>query len=86
MTRIWFLVATTFLTSCAAGHGLTGTPVNIEPELPPAPLEFQAKTVEQAPLLTNWLDQFDDPKLIDIVNEALAANPSLAASLSLIHI
>ena len=72
---------TLFATSaCAAGHGLTGTPVEIEVDLPEAPATFQAKTIAEAPLLANWLEQFDDPRLIAIVNEALVSNPDILAN------
>jgi len=77
-----FLAISTLLTlsACAAGHSLTGTPVEVTPNLPAAPVTFQAKTVAQAPLLSNWLDQFDDPRLIEIVSEALIANPNILAN------
>lgn len=68
------------LAGCAAGHGITGAPVSVTATLPDAPTEFAAATVAEAPLLNNWLDQFDDTKMVEIVEEALTANPSILAS------
>ena len=80
MVRLLIILASSMLTSCAVGHGLTGTPVNIAAEIPAAPLEFQAKTAAEAPLLANWLEQFNDPQMIEVVDEALNANPNLLSS------
>ena len=80
MVRLLIILASSMLTSCAVGHGLTGAPVNIAPDIPAAPLEFQAKTAAEAPLLANWLEQFNDPQMIEVVDEALNANPNLLSS------
>lgn len=80
MLRILPILATLSVSACAVGHGLTGAPVDVQPVLPVAPVTFQAKTVAEAPLLANWLDQFEDPKLIAIIDEALQANPTILAS------
>lgn len=80
MRRSVFISSLCLLSACASGHRFTGAPVDIEPALPEAPSLFQAQTVAEAPLLTNWLDQFDDQRLVDIVGEALVANPNILAS------
>lgn len=85
MYRLLPAAALLSLSACAVGHGLTGAPVNVEVQLPPAPALFQAKTVAEAPLLSNWLEQFDDPRLIEIVNEALVANPNILANEALVR-
>lgn len=82
MIRITAILTSLSLSACAAGHGLTGTPVNVTPNLPEAPASFKAQTADEAPLLSNWLEQFDDLEMINIVNEALASNPDIVASQS----
>lgn len=85
MERFVPVLTSLALSACAAGHGLTGTPVNVEPILPATPANYQAITVAEAPLLSNWLDQFDDPRLIEIVEEALHANPNILSNEALIR-
>lgn len=68
------------LSACAVGHGITGAPVKVEATLPDAPLTFKAKTVAEAPALADWMSQFDDTRMLEVVNEALAANPNILAS------
>lgn len=80
MQRFGLMFSVLLLPACAVGHGLTGEPVNVTPVLPEVPATYQAKTVAEAPLLSNWLEQFDDPRLIEMVNEALVANPTILAS------
>ena len=85
MGRLIPILASLSLSACAAGHGLTGDPVNVTPTLPSTPATYQAETVAQAPLLSNWLDQFDDPRLIEIVEEALLANPNILSNEALVR-
>ena len=85
MGRFVPILASFTLSACAAGHGLTGTPVNIEPVLPETPETYQAETVAQAPLMSNWLNQFDDPRLVELVEEALLANPNILSNEALIR-
>lgn len=80
MRHIILLSTMLMLSACGVGHGLTGAPVDVAVNLPTAPAVFQAKTVEEAPLLSNWLEQFDDRRLVELVNEALVANPDILAS------
>lgn len=68
------------ISACGAGHGLTGKQVEISVDLPQSPAAYQSQTAASAPLLSNWLEQFDDPRLIEIVKEALKANPNILAS------
>lgn len=80
MKHIILISGLCLLSACAAGHRFTGTPVNVVPDLPQVPALFQAKTVAEAPLLSNWLDQFDDARMVAVINEALIANPNILAS------
>ena len=80
MNRSLVYVSLLSLSACAAGHGLTGAPVQVEATLPNVPAEFKAKTVAEAPAISNWMSQFEDERMIAVVDEALAANPDILAS------
>ncbi len=56
---------------------LGGEPVEFFPVAADAPEVWAASGVTGALPATDWLGQFDDPTLIALVNEALAANPSI---------
>ena len=56
---------------------LGGQPEAIFPVAPDAPQVWAATGVAGEAPQTNWLEQFEDEKLIALVNEALAANPSI---------
>lgn len=56
---------------------LGGEPFAVFPIAPDAPETWAATGVSGEVLQSDWLAQFSDPTLIDLVNEALAANPSI---------
>lgn len=56
---------------------LGGEPVAIFPVAPDAPQTWQSSGVSGEVPQTDWLAQFDDATLVELVNEALAANPSI---------
>lgn len=54
-----------------------GEPFAVFPIAPDAPDTWAATGVSGEVPQTDWLTQFDDVTLVDLVNEALAANPSI---------
>lgn len=56
---------------------LGGEPFAVFPIAPDAPDTWAATGVSGEAPQTDWLTQFDDATLVDLVNEALAANPSI---------
>ncbi len=56
---------------------LSGQPEAIFPVAPDAPEVWAASGVAGETPKTDWLSQFDDEKLVALVNEALSANPSI---------
>ena len=56
---------------------LAGQPEAIFPVAPDAPEVWAASGVAGEMPNSDWLSQFNDEKLIDLVNEALSANPSI---------
>lgn len=80
MSRNLAYLALFAVSACGAGHGLTGKAVDVQPILPVTPGTFQARDVADMPVLKNWVEQFDDPKMMDVIHEALEANPSIQAS------
>ncbi|MEL7128663.1 MAG: efflux transporter outer membrane subunit [Pseudomonadota bacterium] len=59
---------------------LVGPPADITPDLPEIPSEWvKAGVVGEVPV-GNWLEVFDDPMMIALVNEAMESNPTIRAS------
>lgn len=56
---------------------LGGEPLAVFPVAPDAPDTWAASGVAGEMPVTDWLAQFQDDKLVALVNEALAANPSI---------
>jgi len=56
---------------------LGGEPVAFFPVAPDAPETWQSSGVAGEAPQTDWLAQFEDATLVELVNEALAANPSI---------
>lgn len=54
-----------------------GEPLVVFPVAPDAPETWAIMGVSGELPESNWLVQFEDPVLVDLVNEALAANPSI---------
>lgn len=79
--RTIFFASLMLTSSCATVENtLVGPPADITPQLPAIPDEWvKAGVVGEAPS-GNWLDQFDDPTMLALVNEALEANPDIMAS------
>jgi multidrug efflux system outer membrane protein len=56
---------------------LGGDPLVVFPVAPDAPEIWAASGISGEAPQSDWLTQFNDPKLSELVNEALAANPSI---------
>lgn len=54
-----------------------GEPLVVFPVAPDAPETWAIMGVSGETPAANWLAQFNDPMLVELVNEALAANPSI---------
>ncbi|MDJ0919656.1 MAG: efflux transporter outer membrane subunit [Henriciella sp.] len=67
------------LAGCASVPSIAGDPVEFFPVAPDAPSAWAAAGVSGEVPTSDWLTQFGDPTLSELVSEALAANPSLRA-------
>ncbi|MEO0884121.1 MAG: efflux transporter outer membrane subunit [Pseudomonadota bacterium] len=61
-------------------NAIAGDPADLVPDLPATPDDWASAATPSAQPIENWLTQFDDTKLIEIVDEALSANPDIIAS------
>ena len=77
MKRAGIILGFMALTACSTLPNLAGEPVVIFPVAPDAPETWAALGVSGDVPTTDWLAQFDDQAMIDLVTEALAANPSI---------
>lgn len=59
---------------------VAGKPADLSPTLPATPESWTNGSTPAADALENWLSQFNDAGLIEVVDEALAANPDILAS------
>lgn len=64
---------------------LAGERVELFPVAPDAPERWAAADVDGAPPEGEWLDQFNDPLLEDLVTEAIKANPGLDAQIATVR-
>ncbi|MEO0550316.1 MAG: efflux transporter outer membrane subunit [Pseudomonadota bacterium] len=67
------------LAGCSTVQGISGEPVEFFPVAPEAPATWAAAGVAGDVPTTDWLTQFEDPMLAELVSEALMANPTLRA-------
>ena len=80
MKRSSILIGAIALSACASVPNLPslgGEPVAIFPVAPEAPATWAVSGVAGEAPRSDWLVQFNDPTLVALVNEALAANPSI---------
>ncbi|MEO1015912.1 MAG: efflux transporter outer membrane subunit [Pseudomonadota bacterium] len=69
------------LSGCATVENVVaGPPNDIEATAPDAPDAYAAGETPAGAPEADWLAQFDDPVIAELVSETLAANPTLAAS------
>jgi NodT family efflux transporter outer membrane factor (OMF) lipoprotein len=72
------------LTGASAGCAAFDRPaIDLVPETPTPPPQYQALAASMAAPMDNWLDQFGDPALETLITDALAANPGLRVRLAL---
>lgn len=67
------------LAGCTTVPSISGDPVEFFPIAPDAPAAWAAAGVSGEAPTSDWLTQFSDPMLAELVREALAANPTLRA-------
>ncbi|MEM6651171.1 MAG: efflux transporter outer membrane subunit [Pseudomonadota bacterium] len=80
MKQASLLIGALVLGACSSlpsAPRLTGEPVAVFPVAPDAPDVWAASGVSGELPQSDWLSQFNDATLIDLVNEALVANPSI---------
>lgn len=77
MSRVVIFLGVLALTSCSSVPNLAGEPAEIFPVAPDAPETWAATGVSGEVPISDWLAQFDDPVMAELVSEALAANPSI---------
>ncbi|WP_084420225.1 efflux transporter outer membrane subunit [Henriciella litoralis] len=73
------LLGIVMLAGCSTVSGLAGEPVAIFPVAPDAPSAWSAAGVTGDLPTGNWIGQFNDPVMSDLVDEALEANPNIRA-------
>lgn len=83
MKNSFLLVGTAMLAACATSPNAVERLATDREALfataPDAPAEWAARGVAGAAPQANWLGQFDDPVMSDLVSEAIRANPTLEA-------
>lgn len=77
MNRVSIIVGALALAGCSSVPRLGGEPIAIFPVAPDAPAQWVATGVSGEAPATDWLSHFGDATMVDLVTEALAANPSI---------
>lgn len=77
MKQAGLIVSILVLAGCASVPNMAGDPIAIFPVAPDAPEQWASSGVSGELPTADWLSQFDDRVMRDLVNEALAANPSI---------
>lgn len=85
MKRQTALVGTLMLTGCASWEAFQAGPVNAVPVAPDAPQVWAVAGVVGVAEEGPWLDNFNDPVMETLVNEALERNYSLAAQVATVR-
>lgn len=67
------------LASCSTVSSVAGDPVNLFPVAPEAPAAWSAAGVAGELPRADWIAQFNDPKMQELVAETLRANPDIRA-------
>jgi NodT family efflux transporter outer membrane factor (OMF) lipoprotein len=83
MKKSYLLLSSALLVACASvpssGLKLAGEPVEIFAVAPDAPEAWAASGVAGEPPTGDWTQQFDDPLMVALIEEALANSPTLEA-------
>ena len=77
MKRSSILVGLLALGACSSVPSISGEPVEIFPVAPDAPQQWAVAGVSGAAPTGDWLGQFNDPVMYNLVVEALESNPSI---------
>lgn len=89
MTRSFLLVSTAILAACTSSPaqlpGLDGNRNEIFAVAPEAPDEWAALGVSGVAPAGDWLSQFNDPTIENLVTEALENSPTLASRAALVR-
>ncbi|MAN46752.1 MAG: RND transporter [Hyphomonas sp.] len=89
MTRSILIFSTAFLAACASSQanlpGIDGDRGEIFAVAPEAPAEWAARGVAGTAPTGNWLTQFNDPIMAELVQEALANSPTLESRAALVR-
>lgn len=83
MLRLKPYIAALLLASCSS-LPFAGGPVDILPVTPDAPAQWVAARVDGEIEQTNWLTDFNDSQVEDLVKEALENSPTINAQLALL--
>ncbi|MEM5518688.1 efflux transporter outer membrane subunit [Henriciella sp. AS95] len=67
------------LSGCATARGISGDPVEIFAVAPDAPAAWSAAGVSGELPSGDWIEQFNDPMMQELVAESLRANPNIRA-------
>ena len=74
------ILSALLVSGCSTTSRLAGAPMDFFPVPPDAPDVWAATGVEATAPAGDWLSQFEDETMMQLVNEALTANPSLSIS------
>ncbi|KCZ55695.1 hypothetical protein HY29_11255 [Hyphomonas beringensis] len=89
MTRSILIFSTAFLAACASSQanlpGIDGDRGEIFAVAPEAPAEWAARGVAGTAPTGSWLTQFNDPIMVNLVQEALANSPTLESRAALVR-
>ncbi|MEM9669012.1 MAG: efflux transporter outer membrane subunit [Pseudomonadota bacterium] len=81
MQRSLLFAGAIALSGCTSlENALLGEPADTTPNLPSTPEGWAQKSDVEAAQSENWLAQFNDPALVEIIEEALTANPRILES------
>ena len=84
MLRLKPYIAALVLASCSS-LPFAGGPISILPITPDAPAQWAAAGVDGEIERTNWLNEFNDAQIEDLVQEALDNSPTVTAQLALLQ-
>lgn len=85
MLRLKPYIAALVLASCSS-LPFAGGPINILPVTPEAPEQWATAGVDGEIERTDWLNEFNDAQIEDLVHEALENSPTVTAQLALLQV
>ena len=85
MLRLKPYIAALLLASCSS-LPFAGGPIDILPVAPEAPEKWAAAGVDGEIENTDWLKEFNDPQIEDLVKEALENSPTITAQIALLGV